>query len=274
MFIKDFDNTALVEGDLRISYKELITHINEYSHIMKGYKKKRVALFCENRVEWVYAFFAAWNVGATLVLIDAMSTRGEVEYIVEDSKASLLITSSKNISLSRKAVKSINIETTILNVDGLKIPEKISEVKPYQPKVDETVLMLYTSGTTGKSKGVMLSHGNIMRNVRWNNDAKRINETDRIIAILPNHHSWPLISTLLCPLECGATTVILQELTSESLLRTLKQEKITMVLGVPRLFTMLYDGVMKKLMKTPRHGLCWDSAGFSIVSPLTHFWDG
>jgi len=247
MFIKEFNNTALVQGDLRISYRELIEHINEYSHIMKNYKKKKVALFCENRIEWVYAFFAAWNIGATLVLIDAMSTQKEVEYILDDSKASLLVTSRGNLALSRRAVKNSRESATILNIDHLKIPKKFTPVKPYTPGEDETILMLYTSGTTGKSKGVMLSRGNIMRNVHWNNDAKRINETDRIIAILPNHHSWPLISTLLCPMECGATTVFLQELTSESLLATLKNEKITMVLGVPRLFIMLHDGVMKKI---------------------------
>jgi len=129
------------------------------------------------------------------------------------------------------------------------LPENFTEVEEYSPKDDETILMLYTSGTTGNSKGVMLTYANVMKNIRWNNDSKRINQTDTMIAVLPAHHSWPLIGTILCPLECGATTVFLPELSAEVLMKTLKDNKVTMVNAVPRLFEMLHKGVMTKINK-------------------------
>ncbi|HOV12737.1 MAG TPA: AMP-binding protein, partial [Spirochaetota bacterium] len=105
------------------------------------------------------------------------------------------------------------------------------------------------SGTTGNSKGVMLTYGNIMTNVRWTNDSKRINESDVMIAILPTHHSWPLIGTILCPLDAGATTVFLKELSAEVMLKTIKENKITMITAVPRLFEMFHRSIMSKIEK-------------------------
>ena len=247
MFIKDHGKSALIYGDSEISYSELIEHIKDYSSLLKKYRKKRLAIFFENRPEWVYAFFAAWNVGAVPVLIDAMSTKGDVEYILKDSGASAVITSDQNKKLLAQAVKASKSKAEVINVDGLRLPKKRSAVKEHVPDDDEIVLLLYTSGTSGDSKGVMLTWRNIHTNIRWNNDTGRIHSGDRMIAILPNHHSWPLISTILCPLDCGATTVFLPALDAETLVRTIRENHITMVTAVPRLFELLHEGIMKKI---------------------------
>lgn len=249
MFIKDHKKTALITGDKQISYQEVIAAIKAWSLLLQKGKGKRVAIFFENRPEWIYSFFAGWNCGAINVLIDVMCTQKEVEYILNDCQPEIIITSTKNINLLESAVKNINYQPEIINVDQIELSNQIKNLPEYTPAEDETVLMLYTSGTTGNSKGVMLSYKNIMKNVHWNNDAKRINNTDRIIAILPTHHSWPLIATVLCPLDCGATVVFLPKLDAQTLMTTLKEKQITMVTAVPRLFEMLHAGIMEKIKK-------------------------
>lgn len=250
MFIKEYNNTAIVYGEEKISYIELIENVKDYSAKLAEYKKKRIAIFFENRPEWLYAFFAGWNIGAVNVLIDMMSTAEEVKHIVTDSKSSVIFASDKNIDVLRKALRGVKEKPVIINIDKFKVPKRKKDVKEYEAKDDETIMMLYTSGTTGKSKGVMLTKSNIYKNIHWNNDAKRINNTDVMISILPNHHSWPLISTILCPIECGATTVLLKELRGDILLKTIKDNHVTMVTAVPRLFEMLYRGLMDKINKS------------------------
>jgi len=250
MFIKDHNKTALVYGDEKISYRELIDKIEDYSSYLKSMKKKRIAIFFENRPEWEYIFFAGWNVGATVVLIDMMSSASEVTHILNDCKPSAIFASDKNINVLKNAIKKVKTKPKIHNVDKLKVTKRKQSVKSYEAKDNEVILMLYTSGTTGKSKGVMLTKHNIYKNVAWNNVPKRINETDILIQILPCHHSWPLVSTVLCPLDCGATVVILKDLKADVLLKTIKENNVTMITAVPRLFDMLHKGIMDKIDKS------------------------
>lgn len=251
MFVKDFNKTALILDKTHISYSDLIRSIKDYSKLMAAQKGRRIAIFFENRPEWFYSFYAGWNCGCLNVLIDMMSTREEVAYILNDCRPGMVIVSDKTAPLLKEVMQELDFSPECINVDSLEIPENLSEVPEYTPSPDETVLMLYTSGTTGNSKGVMLSLANLMKNVRWTNDSKRLNETDRMIAILPAHHSWPLMATVICPLECGATTVFLPKLDAVTLVATLKEHKITMIPAVPRLVEMLHKGIMQKVKKNP-----------------------
>jgi long-chain acyl-CoA synthetase len=249
--IIDHKKTALISGELQVTYTELIETINNYASAFKKHKGKHVAIYMENRPEWVYAFYGSWKVGATNVLIDMMGSEEELEYILRDCSPKLLVTSNKNAAKVKKAVSKLPVtkKPAVLNVDTQTIKPAKTLLDEFKPQEDDIRLLLYTSGTTGNSKGVKLTHKNVMKNVRWNNDSKRINKTDRLLAVLPTHHSWPLMSTILCPLDCGATTIFLPELNAEMLLKTLKENKITMLTGVPRLFEMLHTGVMREVKK-------------------------
>ncbi|MFW6366525.1 MAG: AMP-binding protein, partial [Spirochaetota bacterium] len=253
MMIQDHNKTALVSGSREITYTELISYIRDFAHHMKRYRSKKIAIFCENRPEWIYAYYGSWELGCTNIPIDMMSSEGELEYILRDSQPKLIVCSDRTFDRVKNAVSRLPLtkKPEVMNVDRETPRETDRELPPYQPSDDDVRLILYTSGTTGSSKGVMLTHKNIMKNVRWNNDSKRINETDRLLAVLPTHHSWPLMATVLCPLDCGATIVFLPELNAEALISTMKNNAITMLTGVPRLFEMLHGGVMREIRKNP-----------------------
>ena len=249
MFIKDHKKTALISKEEKIPYEKLIFEIKKYSTLFDDMAGKRIAICFENRPEWIYTFFSGWNRGCINVLIDMMSVADEIKYILEDCKPDIVFISNKTQQVFQNVLLKLTYSPKVINVDAIILSDNFAETPEYEPQNDEVVLMLYTSGTTGNSKGVMLTYANIMKNIRWNNDSKRINETDVMIAVLPAHHSWPLIGTILCPLECGGTTVFLPELSAEVLLKTIKDNKVTMVTAVPRLFEMLHKGIMTKINK-------------------------
>ena len=247
MFVKDFSKTAIVYGDETISYAKLIEMINRFSTLFDVTKGDRVAIFSENRPEWIYAYFSAWTKGATNVLIDMFASKDEVSYILQDCAPSVIFTSNRNITTIREAVSQTGIPAHVINLDLIETSPVSAATTDYSFTDNDTALLLYTSGTTGNSKGVMLSWKNIYTNINWNNRSKRININDTLLAVLPVHHSWPLMATILCPLECGATIVLLKNLNAGELIRTFRENKITMLTAVPRLFEMLHRGIMAKI---------------------------
>ena len=247
MLIQDFKKTAVVYGDNRISYAELIERVRDYSALLGVKKGERAAIFFENRPEWIYTFYAGWNVGATDVLIDMMSTKGEVDFILRDCQPHVIVTSNRNKEIIDALLPELPYKPRVINVDEVGAYRRDHDVEEYMFEKDDIALLLYTSGTTGTSKGVMLSYWNVMVNVRWNNDSGRININDVLLAVLPTHHSWPLMATVLCPLDCGATIVQMQKLTGDEITRLMKENKVTMLTAVPRLFEMIHKSIRAKI---------------------------
>ncbi|MBN1501393.1 MAG: AMP-binding protein [Spirochaetes bacterium] len=271
MFIKDHGKNALVFGEKKITYSQLQESIKDYSWHLSKNRGKHIAIFMENCPEWIYTFFAVWNIGAVNVLIDVMSTAEEVTYIINDCTPSLVIYSDKSSETFKKALKSVKKKPDSINISKKVFSRRKNDVAEYNPSDDEIILMLYTSGTTGNSKGVMLSKRNVFKNIYWNNDSKRINSTDVMIAILPNHHSWPLMATVLCPLECGATTVLLKELRPDIMMKAIKENKITMITAVPRLFEMFHNGIIAKINKNPAAKFLLSLSAFTYKIPLNRY---
>jgi long-chain acyl-CoA synthetase len=247
MFIKDYDKTAIVYGERTISYTNFIDMIHRYTTLYSATKRDRIAIFSENCPEWAFAFFSSWAKGGTNVLIDMFSTKEEVAYILTDCTPSVIFVSDKTSAVMDEAVNLSGCSAAIINLDKTANPSLPSQLEDYTFADSDIPLILYTSGTTGTSKGVMLSWLNLRSNIYWNNSNKRINISDRMLAVLPAHHSWPLMATILCPFDCGATVVYLKTLNAEELVRTMKEQKITMLTAVPRLFEMLHKGIMAKI---------------------------
>lgn len=250
MQLRMHDKDAIYYNEETIRYDQLLEAIDRYSIYFKAYKGKHIALFCENRPEWIYVLYGAWQAGCVVVPIDTLSVADEVAYILKDCDPTCIVSSNKNLPVLNEAIKKAKVKLPLFNVDK-KLPAAKGKAPLYSVRESDLLLILYTSGTTGGQKGVMLTKKNIETNVRWNNDSKRINETDVLIALLPLHHSWPLIATALCPLDAGASIVIVGELTAENLTKTMVARKVTMVTAVPRLFDLLHRSIMAQVNKKP-----------------------
>lgn len=247
--LMDYGKTALVKGSLDISYSELIENISSFANLADVLPGERVVILSENRPEWVYALYGTWQRGGIGVPIDFLSTPQEIAFILKEAEPSLVFFSSQTEGALKEALSLTGLSPALYNFDNLTLPKPLGKVM--SRSLQETALILYTSGTTGVPKGVMLSFKNLLSNIEAIRKIGIASREDRTVVLLPLHHSYPLMVTLLVPLSIGATVVFLEKLSSEELLRVLKDHKITILVGVPRLYQLLHSRIMEGLRTNP-----------------------
>ena len=243
--IRDHGKTALIYGGREISYSELIENVGSLARLIDTLPDERVAILSENRPEWVYALFGTWRRGSIAVPIDFMSTPEEIAYILKDSGCKLAFCSNQTSENLRRAVEIADIDIEVINFDDTPLPKPYDKV--YHREPEDIALILYTSGTTGQPKGVMLTFKNLFSNIEGVAEAGIAGREDSTLAILPFHHSYPLMVTLLLPLHLGATVVFLDRLTPEGIIDKLQRYRITILVGVPRLLNLFHKRIMERI---------------------------
>ena len=249
-FVTDFNKEAVFYKNKEYSYKDIIRTAKYFSSLIEMKKNEdKAVIFMENRPEFICSFFGIWNSHGVPVNIDAGYTTEELEYILTDAEPKYIFTSEKNLKTAEEAVKLSGKEIKIINVDTLSIPEnfEVDEYVIYSPETEDTGVLLYTSGTTGKPKGVVLTFDNLMSNVDAITEIKLATPQDRVLALLPYHHVLPLSINLLMAIHIGTLIVINDELSAQAIQEALKKYKITIVVGVPRLWEMIHKGIMTKI---------------------------
>ncbi|MGL5175517.1 MAG: AMP-binding protein [Cetobacterium sp.] len=246
-FVKNHNKTAIFYEGREYSYKELIAGAKEYATMLDLEKEGKAVVFMENRPELLYAFLGIWDKKGTCVCLDAASKVSEFQYFIEDCRPKYIFVSENTYEVAREAVEISGVDTTILNVDKIDLSNANKEGIIYSPDGDAVALILYTSGTTGSPKGVMLTFDNILVNIEGLNKYNMYQPTDRVLALLPMHHIFPLLGSGIVPLQQGATIAFLKELSSQAMVDALKNYKITMMIGVPRLWEMLHKKIMEKI---------------------------
>lgn len=249
-FVTDFNKEAVFYKNKEYSYKDIIKTAKYFSSLIEMKKNEdKAVIFMENRPEFICSFFGIWNSRGIPVNIDAGYTAEELEYILTDAEPKYIFTSEKNLKTAEEAVKLSGKEIKIINVDTLSVPEnfEVDEYVIYSPETEDTGVLLYTSGTTGKPKGVVLTFDNLMSNVDAITEIKLATPQDRVLALLPYHHVLPLSINLLMAIHIGTLIVINDELSAQAIQEALKKYKITIVVGVPRLWEMIHKGIMTKI---------------------------
>jgi long-chain acyl-CoA synthetase len=247
MLLADHQKTALILPDRSFSYAQLLSAARAYArHIPPG--TERVLLFAENRVEWVQALYGAWSVGCAVVPVDFQATVEEVAFIVRDCRPQVLFCSQERKPLLDEALSGLD-EVPLVLVFEVLPPVEETTVEPIDAADPQaTALLIYTSGTTGTPKGVMLSFANLLANVEAVTMGTPIyNRDERVLMLLPLHHIFPLLGTLVIPLQIGATVALCPTLLAEDIVRTLQANRITILIGVPRLYSLIMQSIQKKI---------------------------
>ena len=247
MFLKDYKKTALILKDHKIDYTHLINQVNSFSKILPSQNLSKVAIFSENRFEWVYAFYSIWMKKAVAVPIDFMSSAEDVAFILNDCKPEVIFYSKTTMDVCEKAIEQLNHKIEKINLDEIKIEELNTSALFPEPNPNETAVIIYTSGTTGSPKGVMLSYDNLLVNIEAvTTDVNIYTKEDRVMILLPLHHIFPLVGTMVAPLSVGGTIVFSPSMASEDIMATL-QHGITIIIGVPRLYNLIRKGIRDKI---------------------------
>jgi len=247
----DYKKTALIYNDKEINYKELLQNVSlSCSYFLQG-KYHHIVICSENRSEWIYNFFAGWKIGAVIVPVDFMSSVSDIEYIINDCQPELVIYSDTTKDAVLEACKNQQHDIEQLNMDHPGRPldaiDSSDSIYPVLPP-EKTALLIYTSGTTGSPKGVMLSFDNLYANYEAVSDEIPIfTSSDSVMVLLPLHHIFPLMGTMIAPLFSGSTIVFSPSLSSDDMMMTLEKYSITIIIGVPRLYSLISKSIMAKI---------------------------
>lgn len=237
--------------DIRLRAENLATCLFSLG-IEKG---DRVAVLGENRTEWVVAYFAATTAGFVCVPIDRELKEREIRHILDFSESRVLIASEEYLKLLQYDRESLPALQFMISMEGRKDgsdlsfidalasgAEKINggdsgyaEAEVYP---DDTAVIIFTSGTTGTSKGVMLSHENIASNVIGASRHICVSEDDILLSVLPLHHTFEATAGMLTPFYQGATVCHGESL--RRIVDNLVETKATVMLGVPAIYEAIY----------------------------------
>jgi len=211
-------------------------------------KGERVALFLPNRPEFLISYFATVRLGAIAVSLNVMLKRDEVEFILNDCQARILITCDRLVdqlphSHETPALKHIVCVDESQYTGVIGFHKLLARGRASHPTAnsaqDEGAAILYTSGTTGKPKGALLSHGNLVSNVASTVFHTKMSSNDRLICFLPLFHCFGQNFIMNAAIACGATLVLHERFQLDEMLESIKTNRISMFFGVPAIYLRL-----------------------------------
>ena len=255
------DNDALgFVGEEFISYTQMgkrIDAVMAYMEALGIEPGDRVILYSQNMPNWGIVYFATQCMGVVVVPVLPDFNAYELGNIIEHSGAKAIFI-SKSLDFKLAKVEDVEIETVIRldDFDLLKSPEASplydvdkKHIGTYTPNEDEMSVLLYTSGTTGTPKGVMLSQKNLITNIYQSNSVQEVLPTDRFLSVLPLSHTYENTIGFLLAIVNGASISYLRRPPSASvLLPALEKVKPTVMLTVPLIIERIYKGsILKKI---------------------------
>ena len=248
------DRIAIMSSGKDVTYQEMLQHVSVFGSHTRELNPKKTIIFSENRIGWVYAFFSVWQNRSIAVPVDATATVSDLEYIVRDCTPECMWVSEACEKVAREVVSRLDFDVRILvinevekeEISGFDIVHSTLDEKSYED--DAIALIIYTSGTTGSPKGVMLTYRNLWANKAGVCDEVNVfNGKRRTLMLLPVHHVLPLMGTVIIPILQGDGIIICETLQGPDIMEALCRGKVGIFVGVPRLWQMLYSGIMKKI---------------------------
>jgi len=228
---------------------KIIESVARWLH-SRGIKRgDKVAVSGKNAPEWTVAYLGVLFAGATVVPIDYQLKTEELELLIKTSGARILFIDEEKLEHFNQApgkLESIislkkGVGTYIYDLDG-------PQVEIEQAVESDLAAILFTSGTMGVPKGVMLTHKNLVSDCYLAQGTPLIVlHTDIFYAILPIHHSYTMLAVFIETISTGAEVVFGKRMVTTTILKDLKEAKITMLLGVPLLFNKVLAGIIRGL---------------------------
>ncbi len=224
----------------KITYGELRRRINSLASSLRRAGVKtgvHVGLVFPNFPDFVFSYFAVLAAGGVVVPVNPIFKPYEMGYILSHSDAKIVLYSR----FFEATVKESAPEGTLL-ADDLVLSqwmEKEEEFSPVPREKDDLAVIMYTSGTTGRPKGAMLSHGNLLADSEAVIEGLKLEKEDVMLTVLPLFHSFGAMVGMISPLRRGAKTALVPRFTPEAIVKAIKQYGVTIFPGVPSMFALL-----------------------------------
>jgi len=258
----------------QVMYGELLNYVLKFGSALRelGFKERsHIAVIGENRVQWAISFLTCMAFNYVVVPIDKNLTENEILNIIHESDSEGVIFSGNFIDVfaehkhSLKRVKHlICMDETSDENKFLNMKKLLDKASPFEiedlPKInpDEVAEIIFTSGSLGRAKGVMLTQGNLTANIVAMVSMLMMYPEDRFLSVLPTHHTYECTCGMLCPLYSGSSVHYARGL--KTIVDDIQKVKATILLGVP----LLYDKMFKRVSKA----ITEDKVKSKIVPPL------
>jgi long-chain acyl-CoA synthetase len=234
------------EGEIQTwTYEELLLLIISLSNEIKSKnieKGDRIAIYGHYNPDWVITYLAIQFTGAIGVPLDNRLSHREVNHFLNNSGAKILFASED--LLTSEIEISVPIKTP-------KITFKIEDFELPQLTLDDPALILYTSGTTGSPKGVVLTHRNLSSNVEMMRQIIYFDTKDVFYSLLPLNHVFSQTVNILCPFFIGSRTTLARSLKSTEIKEDCLKTKPTVFPVVPLILEKFAKGIEKEISKLP-----------------------
>ena len=256
-----------------VTFRQLSEYVIRFGKALFeiGLKERdHIAVIGENRVQWSLTYLTSMCFNLVVVPIDKNLNQNEILNIIHESEVKAVIFSDSYEPLMKEKRDSLLNLKYYINMDSkehkegiLSMPKMIEKQTGSIEKLpivnpDAMAEIIFTSGSLGRAKGVMLSQKNIASNLMAMTSMIKIVPEDRFLSVLPIHHKYECTCGLLCPLYAGASAHYARSL--KTVVDDLQKVKATILLGVP----LLYDKMFKKIHK----GIQEDKLKSKIVPPL------
>ena len=259
---------------VRYSYRQLYEVSRQVAFTLweRGYRKgDRVILFAENQPEWGIAYLAAVQIGVIVVPIDPQTAEEEIFALAGYTEAKAILASETCVrrlhsdeiktSAESAAPEFLNInrfcqsfeceqaETSVhTEPEFPTVPDNFPDVDIHP---DTVASIIFTMGTTVDARGAMISHRGFIANVVAVSQALPPEDTDRFLSVLPLYHALGFSCNFLMSIYAGTTITYINSLRPTTILAIMRETKTTVLIGVPRLFQLLYDTIKRYVVQSP-----------------------
>jgi len=251
-----------------ITWGEMVRMVARWRAALTGEgleRGDRVAIMLANCPEWVAFDQAAMSLGLIVVPLFANDRSENVAYILDTTEARILLCpdgsyrqhlapvldtlGSLQRILTTDSAQTAKADSRVTSLTDW-LPQTVEDSTPYTPEFSETASIVFTSGTTGPPKGVMLSHRNILENCHAGLQCMEIYPEDTFLSFLPLSHMLERMAGYYLPMMAGASVAFARSIPelSEDLLTV----KPTVLVAVPRIFERIYNGIMTQLSSRPK----------------------
>ena len=242
--------TVFEPNRITLTYSETLDCVKRLSNWMlsQGIQKgDKIAVSGKNSPEWAAVYLAALFSGAVIVPIDYGLHNEEIDNLLAASKPRIFFVDEEKIAYFDKnpsgaAIYSLSCKDSLRYVFSLVSENNFTSE---MPACDDLAAILFTSGTTGNPKGVMLTHKNLVSDCYIAQTRMKLYPTDVFYALLPIHHAYTMLAVFIEAISVGAELVFAKSMVVKKMMQELKEGRITMLLGVPLLFNKLMAGIIK-----------------------------
>ena len=231
-------NIAIIEADRSYTYDELIKSAEKFAGILLGQHndlhEQRIAFLVDPGFDYVKVQWAIWLAGGVAVPLCVSHPLPSIAYVLEDTGAATLVVSNTYRALLFDYAQTSQIRFIVLGEEESAMPFLLPNVE-----LERRAMILFTSGTTSKPKGVVTTHANLEAQISCLVEAWQWHAGDRTVCVLPLHHVHGIVNVVCCSLWSGASCTFIPSFSADAVFQLFSSGRINVFMAVPTVYHKL-----------------------------------